>query len=142
MVSSPHDDVDVRDVRCSFFKKICACNANSFKSQLLLTKSRFKTSITIHHHDRPSRTVCQPRQNWGEADRSSQQKFSTSKTYTFSPQDLSSYCANTTWLQRFQESLSRARIRTYTGKRWNEWPLVIVTIVTENITPAVSKRQW
>ena len=46
---------------------------------MLLTKSRFKTSITIHHHDQPSHTVRQPRQNWGEADRSSQQKFQRAK---------------------------------------------------------------
>lgn len=41
--------------------------------------------------------------------------FATTKTYAFSPQDLSSWCANTTWLQRFQKSESDDP--TYTGKR-------------------------
>ena len=91
MVSSPHYDVDVRDVRCSFLK-ICPCDADSFKSRLWLTKSRFKASITIHHNDQPTRTVCQPRQNWGEADRSSQQIFATSKTYILTSRSLQLVC--------------------------------------------------
>ena len=108
MVSSPHYDLDVRDVRC---KKICPCNANSLKSQLLLTKSRLKASITFTTMINQAVQSASPAKI--EADRSSQQIFATSKTYTFSPQDLSSWCENTTWLQRFQESLSREKIRTY-----------------------------